>query len=367
MTSTPTIPPSHRPTPRVSSPAFIVEQHPRTLGEVVPAFAELERGRSLALLPPVGQPVTSSSPPAMAEVWLGVTSSGSTGHPKLVWRRWSELKAAARRSDSVREWRWASPFDAWSFAGVQVALQAWINGGRAVSLRGDWPECWRTLTTERPDALSATPTFLDLLLQNEPAARVGWSPRQVTLGGEPLRAGLGHRLRVRWPDARFTAIYAAAEFGVLLKTQRVDGWYETASLAARWAGWRVQDGVLEVNENGTWRSTGDCVEVRGDLLRVLGRASEVANVAGTKVSLSQVSLLAEEVEGVARAVAVAEPNPVTGQVVALRYAPVLGADATVVQERLESRLRQALPKPAWPRRWVVAELGPDQNAKRGLR
>jgi acyl-CoA synthetase (AMP-forming)/AMP-acid ligase II len=266
----------------------------------------------------------------------------------------------------VRQWCWASPFDPWSFAGVQVALQAWINDGRAVSLQGDWANRWQTLTSERPEALSATPTFLDLLLQNEPAERVAWTPRQVTLGGEPLRAGLGSRLRARWPEARFTAIYAAAEFGVLLKTQRVDGWYETASLAARWAGWRVEDGVLAVNEAGTWRSTGDCVEVRGDLLRVLGRASEVANVAGSKVSLSQVSLLAEEVEGVARAVAVAEPNPVTGQVVALRFAPVPGADAAVVQQRLEARLRAALPKPAWPRRWVVAELGPDQNAKRGL-
>ncbi|MCZ7637750.1 MAG: hypothetical protein M5U12_17965 [Verrucomicrobia bacterium] len=49
----------------MSSPAFIVEQHPRTLGEVVPAFAELERGRSLALLPPSA----SRSPPVRRRRW----------------------------------------------------------------------------------------------------------------------------------------------------------------------------------------------------------------------------------------------------------------------------------------------------------
>jgi acyl-CoA synthetase (AMP-forming)/AMP-acid ligase II len=217
------------------------------------------------------------------------------------------------------------------------------------------------------DAISATPTFLDLLLQNEPAGGESWTPRQITLGGEPLRAALGGRLVARWPATRFVTIYASAEFGVLLKTRRLDGWYELASLEARWPDWRVTGGVLELGDDGRWLATGDRVEVNGDLMRVLGRADHVANVAGTKVNLPEIGMMAEEVPGVARAVAVAQPNPVTGQVVCLRFAVEPGADADVVRARLQAELQRRLPKAAWPRNWVIDELAPVQNAKRSLR
>jgi acyl-CoA synthetase (AMP-forming)/AMP-acid ligase II len=312
---------------------------------------------------------------------------------------------------------------------------------------------WRTLEAEGVDALSCTATFADLLIQNEPANGGGWSPKQITLGGEPLRERTGARLRDRWPDARTLAIYAAAEFGVLLKTSRTDGWYEIEGLEER--RWRVAPealkeccdssqllsmgghhpdsvespessrkpsggntekkaamncrspkaraggvsesdnnraerdrqtqrvgpeggrikqpitGVLEieVEENGQreWRSTGDRVEVdwEAGLMRVVGRADDVANVAGTKVSLAEVAAAAEEVPGVRRAVAVAVDNPVTGQVVGLRFALEDGADEGDVRRRMEDFLRGKLPKPAWPRDWRVDEVGVGVNAKRG--
>ena len=340
---------------------------PRVLDELSRAFAELEAGQTVAVLPPSDVEVCRTAAPATGGPWIGVTSSGSTGSPKLVWRSWAGLKGAASRQPWVRRWVWASPFDPWSFAGVQVAVQAWANAGRAISLHDDWPALWRTLREERVDALSATPTFFDLLLQNEPAEGAAWAPRQVSLGGEPLRPALGQRLSARWPSARFAVIYAAAEFGVLLKTHRLDGWYETDALDRRWVEWRVRDGALEVRDAQGWRSTGDQVEVRGGLMRVIGRADQVANVAGTKVNLAEIGFLAEEVSGVARAVAVAEPNPVTGQVVCLRFAPAPGEDPAELRRRLEAHLFPRLPKAGWPRDWVVDELAPAQNAKRRVR
>lgn len=345
----------------------IREVRPRGLDELSPAFVALEAGHSVAVLPPAAAAVCRAAVPVAGGPWMGVTSSGSTGTPKLVWRRWPDFKAAASRQPSVRGWVWAAPFDPWSFAGVQVAVQAWANAGRAVSLRGDGPGLWRTLQEERVDALSATPTFFDLLLQNEPGEGAAWTPRQVSLGGEPLRPALGQRLSARWPGARFAAIYAAAEFGVLLKTQRRDGWYEVDALNRRGLEWRVPDGVLEVRDERGWRSTGDQVEVRAGLLRVIGRADQVANVAGTKVNLAEVGRLAEEVPGVARAVAVAESSPVTGQVVCLRFTPAPGEDPQLLRRRLEAHLFPRLSKAGWPRDWVVDELAPAQNAKRRVR
>ena len=360
---------------------------PKRLEDLFPVFDRLEGGESVALLPPEFAG-SVPAPPDGTAVWLGVTSSGSTGRPQLVWRAWDALKAGASRAERVRGWRWASPYDPWSFAGAQVAVQAWVGHVAGVSLRGDWAAIWRTLVEQRLEALSCTPTFADLLLQHEPAAGANWTPRQITLGGEPLRPATGARLRRRWPETRMRAIYAAAEFGVLLKTERTDGWYELAGWERAGWRWRVREleeqkapgggaaryrkrGELElcpVNERGTvhWRSTGDRVEVdeEAGLMRVIGRADEVANVAGVKVSLAEVAALAEAVPGVRRAVAVARPNPVTGQVVALRFALDPVADEPVVQDRLAVTLRRRLPKPAWPREWIRDEVGLGKNAKR---
>jgi acyl-CoA synthetase (AMP-forming)/AMP-acid ligase II len=318
---------------------------------------------------------------------LGVCSSGSTGRPKLIWRRWRELCADPSRSDHLQGWTWASPFEPFTFAGVEVALQAWTSRGNVLSLGRDWGLAWHTLRNAAVDVLSCTPTYVDLLLQNEPqkagptpeAGATGATPgqdpkppsvelrlRQITLGGEALRPSLGTRLAERFPNTSFTVIYATAELGVLMKTHRLDGWYEIHSLAKRFPRWRINTGVLEVQPGELWQTTEDQVELKGDLLRVIGRADALANVAGTKVSLAQVSELAEQVPGVRRAVAVAQASPITGQIVCLKYAIDpdydTGAVTTALQVHLQSRLR----KEAWPRKWVLDDLGPEVNAKRRL-
>lgn len=191
-------------------------------------------------------------------------------------------------------------------------------------------------------------------------------PRQITLGGEPLRPGLGPWIRQRFPEADFTAVYASAELGILAKSRRSDGWYDLSQLHERWEAWRIQADQLEVRRGETWFATGDRIQTdpEGLHFRVLGRAAAVANVAGTKVPLADVESAAEEVPGVTAAQAWAEPNPVVGQVVALRYGLAPGATLDTVQPALERHLRQRLRKEAWPRRWEqgLPELGP--NAKR---
>jgi acyl-CoA synthetase (AMP-forming)/AMP-acid ligase II len=159
-------------------------------------------------------------------------------------------------------------------------------------------------------------------------------------------------------------VYATTEFGVLLKTHRLDGWYEVASLERRHAEWRVSQGILEIKKDRVWYSTGDLVERQGELMRVIGRAGEVANVAGTKVNLAEVSGAAEEVAGVRRAMAMAESNTITGQIVCLKYVVERGYKPEEVQRRLEEHLRLRLRKEAWPRRYEEGETGLGNNAKR---
>jgi acyl-coenzyme A synthetase/AMP-(fatty) acid ligase len=349
----------------------VIHCRPKHLPDLFDAFERLDRGESVALGPAPTQlhegeyltyPIPTSEGTPGPGAWLGFLSSGSTGRPKLVWREWRELLAGAQTNSRVSGWTWASPYRPDTFAGVQVALQAWRTEGDILSLDTNWPATWQLLVTKQPDALSCTPTFLDLLLQFEQNAP--WTPRQVTLGGEVLRPAAGERFRKRFPTARFTVIYASAEHGVLLKTHRLDGWYESTFLSKRGIEWRVQAGVLEVKEQGRWASTGDQVELGGDLIRVVGRADSVANVGGVKVSLDEIGRLAEEVPGVRRAVAVSEPNSVVGQVVCLKFALEAGCEREEVQARLENHLRSHLRKEAWPRRWELDAVGLGKNSKR---
>ena len=341
--------------------------NPLDLQDLFPIFDMLIRGRSV-LLCSGNNAWDEGRGPEGEGPFLGFFSSGSTGKPKLTWRRWSDLLLETRRMDRVKSWLWASPFLPWTFAGVQVALQAWRTGGGVISLANlTWEESWKAAEKVRWDAISATPTYLDLWIQQEPAGGNRVQIKQMTLGGEALRPECGSRLRARFPEAQFTVIYASAEWGVLLKTHRVDGWYEQDGLDRRKPGWMVDGGMLMLpTERGGWRVTGDFIECHEGLIRVVGRADRVANVGGTKVNLDEVSRRAETEPNVLRAAAVVESNSVTGEIVSLHFAVKPGVNVTETQIALEAALRRQLPKAAWPRLWVLGEVAPCINGKRRI-
>lgn len=328
-------------------------------------FDRLESGESAALSPD-GSAEAVDCPPSAAGPVIGVFSSGSTGRPERVWRAWSGIKAELRVHAGTRGWTWASPFAPWSFAGVQAAAQAWAAGGWFLPLGRDWAENWAVLNCGRVEALSCTPTFLELMLRHIPAHGTQWRPFQVTLGGEVLRPDAGKRFRRAFPKSRFRVVYASAEHGVLLKTPRLDGWYELLALNKRHPDWRIEAGELQLRRGGEWLGTGDLAETRKGLIRVIGRVDNVANVAGTKVNLDEVSRLAEQVSGVRQALASAVPSAVSGQIVLLRFMPEEGMNPDALQERLEEHLRQHLRKEAWPRRWERGEIEAGPNGKRRI-
>jgi acyl-coenzyme A synthetase/AMP-(fatty) acid ligase len=297
---------------------------------------------------------------------LGLTTSGTTGKPRVVWHAWDEIRSQVS-TKVARGWTWASPFRAGSFAGVQVALQAWATGGDCLNLKGDWSSLWEILDRVQPDALCCTPTFLDLLLLSESAWNGArrWSPQQITLGGEPLRRRVGQLGQTAFPAARVTLVYASAELGVIAKSHGWDGWFDLDALTGRRIGWRLDDSgeLLEVQNSSHWHATGDRVEVEAGRFRILGRAGHVANVGGVKVSLAAVEAAAVTVPGVQAARAWAVPNPLTGHIVGLRFSVLPGSDPSKVVEALGRDLRRQLPREAHPRRIEVVSLELGPNAK----
>ena len=362
----------------------MVTVSPSALGDLFDVFTALDSGTSVALNPTENDPshaVSDATPPPTADVWLGVWSSGTTGRPKRVWKRWETLvnDGAKRKRDAALTW--ASPFQPWTFAGVHVALHAWKHSETIVTLGHGWDTDWRLIRDRKVTALSCTPTYLNLLVAHAGETRTSAKaegPRgpgralalgRIVLGGEPIRAVHVKRFRDYFPDpkTKFTLVYASAEFGVLMTSKRIDGWAELTSLEARYPDWRVAGGLLEVFRDDAWCGTGDRVEVDDNLIRVLGRGDQVANVGGTKVALETVSSRAAEIPGVAHAVATSEPNSVTGEIVALRVVFEGGGDLKERLRMVEEELRKTLPKPAWPRRYEIGEWILGDNAKGTMR
>jgi acyl-CoA synthetase (AMP-forming)/AMP-acid ligase II len=146
-----------------------------------------------------------------------LTTSGTTGRPKVASHTLERLAGRVRRSSSLAsEARWLLTYSPASFAGLQVILTALLLDG--VLIASGEPQITRLVELARKHAVthvSGTPTFWRSFLVA--LSEVGGLPslRYVTLGGEVASQALLDRLHAAFPEARITHIFAATETGAL--------------------------------------------------------------------------------------------------------------------------------------------------------
>lgn len=183
----------------------------------------------------------------------------------------------------------------------------------------------------RVELLPASPTFLNLLLLSGVTSRRDLSSlKLVTYGTEAMPASTLARLPRLLPNVRLQQTYGLTEIGILRSKSkgsdslwiRVGGeGYETKVVDGRlWV--RAESAMLgylnapsPFSPDGFF-DTGDRVEVDGEWLRILGRDSDIINVGGSKVYPAEVESVLLQMSNVVDASVYAEPNSVTGQVVA---------------------------------------------------
>lgn len=278
-------------------------------------------------------------------------SSGSTGKPKGILHDFNQVAEKFRKQRTPVV---AIPFLMIDhFGGINTILAITASLGTVVTVADrSVPNICAAIARYQVELLPATPSFLTLMMASNLHLQYDLcSLKRITYGTEVMPQSTLDRVRAAFPGVDLLQTYGLSEVGVLRSQSRGDG-----SLWVRVGGegfqTRVVDGVLwikseyamvgylnapsEFDADG-WFNTQDQVEVDGDYFRILGRVTDLINVAGQKVYPSEVESVILEVDNVRDVAVFGEKHALLGNIVVAKI--VLDAPEPV--ESVKKRVRQA--------------------------
>lgn len=240
------------------------------------------------------------------ENWaINLYTSGTTGLPKKVCHNFNSISRFVRLLKGKSIWGYA--YNPTHMAGVQVFLQALLNGDSIVRLFGNSPdEILLKISENNISHISATPTFYRLLL---PAHNTYPSVKRITSGGEKFNEKVVSQIKSLFPNTKITNVYASTEAGSLFASEN-DLFVikpEFKDLV------KIERNELLIHKSllgktsleiDKWYNTGDIVEIHNDepiKFTFVSRKSEIINVGGYKVNPSEVEetlLLLKEIKEV---------------------------------------------------------------------
>ncbi|WP_347267866.1 AMP-binding protein [Paracoccus sp. (in: a-proteobacteria)] len=288
--------------------------------------------------------------------WV-MTTSGTTGQPKLVAHGLESLTRTTRRDqDRGRGQVWGLLYDYSRFAGLQVLLQGLLSGAALALPAVSLPLEARLAFLVRAGVthLSATPTLWRKMLMTPGSEALALA--QITLGGEIADDAVLAALARRWPAARISHVFASTEAGVGFSVTDGRAGFPGTYLDAppQGIGLRVTEGRLFIRNDlvgpdylggqgalaqGGWVDTGDAVRVVGGRVLFQGRSNGVINVGGDKVHPEEVEAAILAHPGVGMARVYGRRNPIVGALVAADILPAAGiSDPKALQAELKSFL-----------------------------
>jgi acyl-CoA synthetase (AMP-forming)/AMP-acid ligase II len=299
---------------------------------------------------------------------LVLFTSGSTGEPKATLHDWTRLLGKYRtRRHRLRTVLFLL-FD--HIGGIDTLFQALSNGSAVIVPAGRTPEAvCAAIERHRAEVLPASPSFLGLLLLSEAHRRHDLSSlRYITYGAEVMPAATLARLAAAFPGVRLLQKYGLTELGTLRSQSDANDslWVRVGGEGFRT---RVVEGRLEILADSSmlgylnapspftadgWFMTGDAVEVRGEFYRILGRASDLINVAGRKVYPAEVEAVIHELDNVAEVAVRGAAHPFTGQIVVARVRLRRPEDVRALERRVRAHCQGRLPDYAVPARVEIA-------------
>jgi len=318
-----------------------------------------------------------TSPPSEPETQWLLTTSGTTGTPKVVAHTTQSLTRTTAKGGVDRQLTWGLLYDPARFAGFQVVLQAIVANAKLVvpSPDLDFERKIEFLVANGCDALSATPSLWRKILMTRASRHLDL--KQITLGGEIADQRVLNSLVKQFPSAAITHIFASTEAGVGFSVKD-----KRAGFPLSWLETGVRDVEMKISDQGTlclknthlnqrylggggsiadaqgWIDTGDVVEVDGERILFKGRLNGAINIGGNKVIPEDVETRILEVPGVYQVAVRAKSSSIAGALVEALIVPAPELeDTSGLVKSVKQYCKQVLPSfkvPAFVR--LVDEL-----------
>jgi acyl-coenzyme A synthetase/AMP-(fatty) acid ligase len=277
----------------------------------------------------------SAGPEGAVETEWVLTTSGTTGAPKLVVHTLRGLVGAiAHVTPPTRPLVWATFYDIRRYGGLQIFLRAIVGGSSMVFSHADEPleQHLRRLAGCGVTHISGTPSHWRRVLMSPERSRM--TPDYVRLSGEIADQALLDALKKAFAPASVSHAYASTEAGVGFNvTDGLEGF--PASFVSQSPNDEVQmniiDGSLRIRSDRTARKylgtaeklrdgdgfvdTGDMVEQRGGRYHFVGRRGGIINVGGLKVHPEEVESVINAHPSVRMSRVSARKSPITGALV----------------------------------------------------
>lgn len=289
-----------------------------------------------------------------------IFTSGTTGQPKEVRHSISSLSRAVKTGERFHDNIWGFAYNPTHMAGLQVFLQAFMNCNPIINIFNKNREyVLNVIEHEGITHISATPTFYRLLL---PYERPYTSVIRVSLGGEKSGKSLYDSIKLIFPNAKVTNIYASTEAGTLFATQ---GEYFKIPVAIK-DKFKIVDDELFIHNSllgsspsfmliDDFYATGDLIEwvdENNRLFRFKSRKNELINVGGYKVNPLEVEEALRRISGIREAYVYGKKNSILGNVLC---ADVVTETVSISETDIRTSLKDRLQDFKIPRRIKFVE------------
>jgi acyl-coenzyme A synthetase/AMP-(fatty) acid ligase len=275
-------------------------------------------------------------------------SSGSTGKPKGILHDFHQVAEKFRKQRAPVV---AIPFLMIDhFGGINTIMAITSSLGTVVTVADrSVANICAAIEKYKVELLPATPSFLTLMMASQRQCKYDLSSlKRITYGTEVMPQSTLDRVRAQFPSVNLQQTYGLSEVGVLRSQSREDG-----SLWVRVGGegfqTKVVDGVLwiksqyamvgylnspSVFDADGWFNTQDQVEVDGDYFRILGRATDLINVAGQKVYPCEVESVILEMDNVQDVAVYGEKHALLGNIVVAKIVVEMPESVESLKKRM---------------------------------